>query len=232
MKNKIVFLLSVMLVMILVSTQTTHAATPLLKVGSRGSAVVTLQSNLQTLGYEVGPIDGIFGAKTKTAVQKFQTASRIQVDGIVGPQTQQALTKALGSKTTALASKSTTNPSQKTQAILSTAKSYTGVPYLWGGTTPSGFDCSGFTQYVFEKNGITLPRTSNQQYQTGTSVSFNSLIPGDLVFFNFNSGSVVSHVGIYLGDGQFISATSGKGVITYGFTPYWKNAYVGAKRVN
>jgi len=57
------------------------------------------------------------------------------------------------------------------------------------------------------------------------------LQPGDLVFFNFNSGSVVSHVGIYLGDGQFISATSSKGVIAYSFTPYWKNAYVGAKRV-
>ncbi|AFM00517.1 MULTISPECIES: NlpC/P60 family protein [Desulfitobacterium] len=224
MKNRIVFLLSVTLVMVLVSAQITQAATPLLKVGSRGSAVVTLQSNLKTLGYEVGAVDGIFGAKTKTAVQAFQKNSRIQVDGIVGPKTQQALTKALSSK-------STTNRSLKTQKILSTAKGYTGVPYLWGGTTPSGFDCSGFTQYVFKKNGITLPRTSSQQYQTGTAVSFNSLIPGDLVFFNFNSGSVVSHVGIYLGDGQFISATSGKGVITYSFTPYWKNAYVGAKRV-
>lgn len=213
-----------MLVMVLVNTQITQAATPLLKVGSRGSAVTTLQSNLQTLGYQVGPIDGIFGSKTKAAVQAFQKDAKIQVDGIVGPQTQQALTKALSSK-------GTTSHSAKTQAILATAKSYSGVPYLWGGTTPSGFDCSGFTQYVFMKNGITLPRTSSQQYQVGTAVSFNSLIPGDLVFFNFNSGSVVSHVGIYLGDGQFISATSGKGVITYGFTPYWKNAYVGAKRI-
>lgn len=224
MKKKIMLLLSIMLVMVLVNTQITHAATPLLKVGSRGSAVLTLQSNLKTLGYEVGSIDGIFGSKTKTAVQSFQKASRIQVDGVVGPQTQQALTRALSSK-------STTSRSAKTQAILSMAKSYTGVPYLWGGTTPSGFDCSGFTQYVLNKNGINLPRTSSQQYQVGTAVNFNSLIPGDLVFFNFNSGSVVSHVGIYLGDGQFISATSGKGVITYGFTPYWKNAYVGAKRV-
>jgi len=224
MKRKIMVILSLLLMTFFLNVEVTNAATTLLKEGSRGSEVVTLQSNLKALGYEVGAMDGIFGAKTKAAVLVFQKASKLQVDGIVGPKTQQALADALKGK-------DTTNGAAKTQNILATAKSYTGVPYLWGGTTPSGFDCSGFTQYVFMKNGITLPRTSSQQYQVGAAVSFNTLQPGDLVFFNFNSGSVVSHVGIYLGDGQFISATSSKGVIAYSFTPYWKNAYVGAKRV-
>jgi cell wall-associated NlpC family hydrolase len=216
-------LLSLMFMIVILSTPLTQAAT-LLRVGSTGSEVVTLQSNLRSIGYEVGPIDGIFGSKTQAAVRSFQRNSNIQVDGIVGPMTQQTLTQALRSTTT-------TDRNKKTQAILNTAKSLTGVPYLWGGSTVSGFDCSGYTRYVFAKNGINLPRTSKEQYKIGKSIDFNSLMPGDLVYFNFVSGSVVSHVGIYLGDGQFISATTSKGVITYSFSPYWKNAYVGAKRV-
>lgn len=223
MKKKIGFLLTLMLVMVIFIAPLAQAAT-LLKVGSTGSEVVKLQTNLKSLGYEVGSIDGIFGWKTRAAVRSFQQNAKIQVDGIAGPITQQALAGALRSG-------ATTGRDAKTQGILNTAKSLTGVPYLWGGSTVSGFDCSGYTQYVFAKNGINLPRTSKEQFNMGKSVEFNALVPGDLVFFNFVSGSVVSHVGIYLGDGQFISSTSGKGVITYSFSPYWKNAYVGAKRV-
>lgn len=223
MKKKIGFLLTLMLVMIIFIAPLTQAAT-LLKVGSTGPEVVKLQTDLKSLGYEVGSIDGIFGWKTQAAVRSFQQNAKIQVDGIAGPITQQALASALRSR-------ATTGRDAKTQGIINTAKSLTGVPYLWGGSTVSGFDCSGYTQYVFAKNGINLPRTSKEQFNMGKSIEFNALVPGDLVFFNFVSGSVVSHVGIYLGDGQFISSTSGKGVITYSFSSYWKNAYVGAKRV-
>ena len=125
----------------------------------------------------------------------------------------------------------TTGPSMASK-IVSTAKKYIGVPYLWGGTTPKGFDCSGFVQYVFNENGISVPRTSSSQYYELTrKVSKSNLQPGDLVFFN-TSGKGVSHVGIYIGDGKFIHSASSKGiVIAELFGAYWSNLYLGARRV-
>ena len=116
-------------------------------------------------------------------------------------------------------------------AIVATARKYIGVPYLWGGTTTKGFDCSGFVQYVFRLHGIQLPRTSSQQYQTGKSVSKANLQPGDLVFFATSFGSV-NHLGIYIGNDQFIHSGSSTGVtITSLSNSYWSARYVGAKRV-
>ena len=115
--------------------------------------------------------------------------------------------------------------------IINTAKKYIGVPYLWGGATPKGFDCSGFVQYVFNTHGITLPRTSREQYTVGYKVSKSNLQPGDLVFFN-TSGKGVSHLGIYLGDGQFIHASTSRGIIIADLNnTYWTNRYMGARRV-
>ena len=115
--------------------------------------------------------------------------------------------------------------------IIETAKKYMGVPYVWGGMTPSGFDCSGFVQYVFMENGISIPRTTAQQINIGSSVSKSSLKPGDLVFFN-TSGSGVSHVGIYVGDNQFIHCSSSKGVVITSLSnSYWSARYLGARRV-
>ena len=119
----------------------------------------------------------------------------------------------------------------KASAIIATAKQYIGVKYVYGGTTPSGFDCSGFVQYVFAKNGISLPRVSRDQYQVGTSVSYSNLQAGDLVFFSLAKNGVVGHMGIYVGNGQFINASSSKGVTIYTLGSYWQSAYVGAKRV-
>ena len=115
--------------------------------------------------------------------------------------------------------------------IIKTAKKYIGVPYKWGGTTPKGFDCSGYVQYVFNKHGIELPRTSREQYYTGYKVSKSNLQPGDLVFFN-TSGKGVSHVGIYIGDGDFIHSASSKGIVIADlFGNYWSSYYLGARRV-
>lgn len=117
------------------------------------------------------------------------------------------------------------------QQIIATAKKYIGVPYLWGGSTPKGFDCSGYVQYVFAAHGIPLPRVSKQQWTVGTPVAKSALRPGDLVFFNID-GSGVSHLGIYIGDNQFIHASSSKGVMISSLSnSYWAKTYYGAKRV-
>ncbi len=215
--KKSIILMTLVIMTILASASGAQAA--ILKVGSTGSDIRLLQSELQALSYNVGPLDGIFGTKTKAAVIAFQRDKNLLVDGVVGPQTQAALQIA------------TRSPQGKTEQIINTAKSFLGVPYRWGGTTPAGFDCSGFTRYVFASQNISLPRVSVDQYAIGTPVSFSDLIPGDLVFFNITSGKQVSHVGIFLGNNEFISATSSKGVAIYPFTPYWTNTYVGAKRV-
>lgn len=89
----------------------------------------------------------------------------------------------------------------KAAELIEIAKQYIGTPYVYGGTTPNGFDCSGFVQYVYQKVGITLPRTSYSQATVGTSVTYEELMPGDIVCFGANS---INHVGIYVGDGQFI----------------------------
>jgi len=106
-----------------------------------------------------------------------------------------------------------------------------GVRYQYGGTTPSGFDCSGFTSYVFKKLGIDLPRTSKDQFAIGQKVDQADLIAGDLVFFN-TSGHGVSHVGIYIGDGKFVHASSSKGVTITALTDkYYVKRYLGARRI-
>ncbi len=86
--------------------------------------------------------------------------------------------------------------------ILEYASNFLGVPYVWGGTSPVGFDCSGFTQYVFLHFGVTLPRVSQEQQNVGELISRANLQPGDLVFF----GTPAHHVGIYVGNGKMIDA--------------------------
>jgi cell wall-associated NlpC family hydrolase len=89
-------------------------------------------------------------------------------------------------------------------ALTEIAKLYIGTPYVYGGSSPDGFDCSGFVKYVYSKIGIDLPRTSNSQAKIGTYVTADQLQPGDIVCFGY--GSYIGHVGIYVGDGQFIHA--------------------------
>lgn len=94
--------------------------------------------------------------------------------------------------------------SQKT-AIVNTAYSKVGCPYVYGGTGPNGFDCSGFVQWVYRQNGISIPRTTYSQYAAGTKISYSQIQPGDLIFFNTN-GQNLGHVGLYVGGGKMIHA--------------------------
>ncbi|XEQ93925.1 hypothetical protein SCACP_28220 [Sporomusa carbonis] len=199
-------------------------AADVLRQGDTGQEVVFLQERLRQLQYNVF-VDGVFGPGTEAAVMEFQLDNGIASDGIVGAGTWEALRTA-GPKTSR-----GRNNGLLIESIIQTAKRYQGVPYLWGGTTPNGFDCSGFTQYVFGLNGIRLPRTADLQYELGVPVRYDQLQPGDLVYFStYEPGP--SHNGIYIGDGKFISATSSRGVTIANMTSsYWGPRYIGAKRI-
>ena len=117
-------------------------------------------------------------------------------------------------------------------SLVNTGKSFLGVKYKYGGTTAAGFDCSGYTQVVFKKSGVSIPRTTGAQYSTGTPVAKSNLKTGDLVFFN-TSGRGVSHVGIYVGSNNFMHASTSQGVMISSINDpyYWGSRYVGARRV-
>jgi cell wall-associated NlpC family hydrolase len=116
-------------------------------------------------------------------------------------------------------------------SMINYAEGYIGTPYVWGGISPNpGFDCSGFTQYVFRHLGVNLQRTSQEQYCEGTSVSENNLEPGDLVFFTtYTYGA--SHVGIYIGNGLMVDSEASGVIIDNVSNAYWAPRYLGAKRI-
>lgn len=121
-------------------------------------------------------------------------------------------------------------PPRGTRAdILATATKFLGVPYVWGGTTALGIDCSGFTYRVYQVNGVRLPRDADQQFAAPGARAVNEPTPGDLVFFS--GREPVSHVGIYLGGGEFIHASSGRGAVVINrlTDPYYRDHYIGAR---
>ena len=119
--------------------------------------------------------------------------------------------------------------------VINYAYRFRGTPYRYGAMSPRGFDCSGFTSYVFKRFGIELDRSSRGQIFDGVRVKKNDLQPGDLVFFanTYESYSAASHVGIYIGGGQFVhAANSSSGVkVSYLSEDYYSSRYVGARRV-
>ena len=126
-----------------------------------------------------------------------------------------------------------TESSSSNSDIAATAKQYLGTGYVYGGASPRGFDCSGFTMYVYSQHGYSLPHSATSQWQGGLGTrvySISELQPGDLVFFNDpsrNAGRACSHAGIYTGDGQFIHSSSSRsgGVIVSSLTSGYYNTY-------
>ena len=250
-----------MLALIIISANSLVFASPTLSKNSTGKDVLTLQKKLYLIGYNITEFDGVYGAETEKAVSAFQKDQKLTVTGVVTNATWRVLKKAqpvAGRKvsdipvtspkstsksagyidTTKTGGSLVTAPygkafitSRQGEQIVATGKNYIGVPYVFGGTTPSGFDCSGFLQYVFKQNGINIPRLADEQYKLGKSVSPSQLEPGDLVFFStYEPGP--SHCGIYVGGGNFMHASSSKGIrIDALSNEYWRPRFLGAKKI-
>ncbi|WP_078546257.1 C40 family peptidase [Litchfieldia alkalitelluris] len=230
-----------------------------LSFGDEGPEVEQLQTKLQRLGYYHGNIDGIFGKITEGALINYQKKYQLDVTGEATDETTKHLLKNKNVKgvtintITSTSSPSTqvtptnTSTSQKQPkainekkvpkevkysvdtSIVNVAMNHIGTPYVWGGTSSGGFDCSGFLKYVFAQKGMNIPRTVNELWNYGTSV--NKISVGDIVFFQtYRKGP--SHAGIYIGDGKFIHTDSTRGVtVTKMSMTYWKERYLGAKRI-
>lgn len=123
-------------------------------------------------------------------------------------------------------------PTEAGYAVAGAALALRGAPYRNGGSDPSGFDCSGFTQYVFHEYGIDLPRAVRDQYRVGSEVDPGALTPGDLIFFS-TTAEGPTHVGIAIGGDQFVHAPSSNGVVRVErlSARYWATRYIGARRV-
>ena len=123
-------------------------------------------------------------------------------------------------------------PAPAPAALVETALGFQGTPYRFGGSSPSGFDCSGFVQWVFAMHGTALPREVRDQYRAGRDIDRDDVQAGDLVFFETVSRGA-SHVGIALGGGEFVHAPSSRGVVRIERYDgaYWSRRWVGARRV-
>lgn len=196
--------------------------TTILKFRDKGEAVVQLQVMLKAAGFFSESPTGYYGLSTEVAVREFQKDRGLLVDGIAGPVTLSELKHVTQS--------GHEGGSEKLEPIelIADASRFLGTPYLWGGETPVGFDCSGFVQYVFGLNGIELPRTTTTQWKYGEPA--DHLKVGDVVFFEtYREGP--SHNGIYIGNGKFIQSGSSTGVtISELDNPYWAQRYIGFRR--
>ncbi|GAB3805134.1 C40 family peptidase [Virgibacillus kimchii] len=226
--------------------------------GMHGEDVEIIQEALQYFGYYEGELDGIYGPLTRKALEIAEEEHGIELSEEVTrddlaalyesdqeenaePDVEQENTEV--NKEDEEVSKTNEEKDQQekeikkaevtsshTQGAVEEARSMIGSPYSWGGTSPSGFDCSGFIQYIFQSQDITIPRTVSEVWNFAQPVDSPSI--GDLVFFEtYKPGP--SHMGIYIGNGEFIHAGETNGVeISNLSNPYWEPRYLGAKRVS
>ena len=213
--------------------------------GDQGESVEALQTKLQSLGYYTYSLDGLFGPITEDAVEEFQADQGLKVDGLAGPNTMAALssTEDTGKETDEDEAQDEQEaeeaPEEEVSAsgevdsesseVAEVAEDLIGVPYVWGGTTPDGFDSSGFIQYAYEQAGIDLSRTHRANWSNNGEF-VESPDVGDLVFFEDTYDvNGASHSGIYVGDNKIVHA--GSDGIEYAdlSNDYWQDHYLGTK---
>lgn len=214
--------------------------------GMHNDDVKIVQEALTYFGYYDGEIDGIYGPLTNQGLQTAETEYDIELTSEVTQnnltelyessdieeeklETQPAKQEIVQKEEKEPVIKVAEKEKQYQGDIIQVAKSFIGTPYVWGGESPSGFDCSGFLQFVYQTEDITIPRTVSDIWNFADPVETASV--GDLLFFEtYQPGP--SHAGIYLGDGKFIHAGSSSGVtISELQVDYWQQRYLGAKRI-
>lgn len=201
----------------------------------RGDDVRLVQEALKGLEYlDIDNCTEYYGPMTQESIIAFQEANNLKPDGIVGLRTVEAINSALLGRGIKLpAANRSVEVGSLSAKLAATAKQYLGHRYVSGGSSPSGFDCSGFTSYVYRQHGITIPRASTAQAYVGTQLSKSDLLPGDLLIFSNTYKAGPSHTGIYLGNGQFIHAsTPSKGVIIADLnSAYYVNHFTYGRRL-
>ena len=203
------------------------AANEAFRVWDKDPRIKDLEGQLVAMGYNVKWVDEEFGFETERAIKAFQKDRKMAETGVVDKATWEALWGRGGP----VPAGQTDVAAIRAQRVAQEARRHIGTPYVWGGDLPSGFDCSGYIQYVFNQSGYSLPRMADEQYGSGQSVGRAGLRQGDIVFFEtYEPGP--SHNGIYLGSGQFIHASSSRGVMISSLDEiYWAPRYVGARRI-
>jgi cell wall-associated NlpC family hydrolase len=197
-------------------------------VQQRAAAKVSISSQL---GHQQRLLSSIKGdiahlqAVARARALASAAAARARYSAAQQTVTAQAADNSLG--IAASTSDGTVAPPSQYGGVVGIAMRYLGVPYVWGGSSPSGFDCSGFVMYVYGQMGVSLPHYTGAQWNVGVGVSRSDLQPGDLVFFDG-----LGHVGIYIGGGQFIHAPhTGDVVKVSAMTGWYASTYVGARRI-
>lgn len=216
------------------AASTTEAPATVKVSATRAVSLTKTQTRSVQRKVKVRP-DGKIGAKTRTAIRKYQARRDLTPTGRPNLETLRKMRLAFASTIERrLSSTSHAAAPATTSAALGTAisavQSAIGTPYRYGGTTTSGFDCSGLLVWAFKQAGVDLPRTSFDQYELGSDVAKADIQAGDLVFFS-SAGAGASHVGIATGPTTVISATN-SGVMEHRIdSGYWASYYVGAKRL-
>lgn len=233
------------------STTTTAPATPAPAAPAPAAAGVSATQTVMLTRSQTKRVqkrvhvkaDGAVGARTRTAIRKYQAKKRLTRTGRPNLETIRAMKMPFVAQVEAqlAAAPATADPDATTRqapaaatgdvaTAIAAARSAIGTPYSSGGTDTSGFDCSGLMVWAFDQAGIDLPRTSFDQFEAGTPVEQAAIQPGDLVFFS-TAGPGASHVGVAVDATTVISATT-RGVMAHKLNDdYWGAAYVGARRV-